>query len=73
MSLLATQVRIEQPLHTHTFIDEDAIGWCKILANKVTKRKIVERSLIRSARLRLLSLKWRAKKLNASANYRAMK
>lgn len=58
---------------THTFVDEDAIGWCKLLANKVTKRKMVEKSLIRSARLRLLTLKWRSKVLNASANWRALK
>ena len=60
------------PRYEHTFVDEDAMGWAKKLAIKFTRRKIIERSLIRSTRVRLLSLKWRAKMLNGSANKRAV-
>ena len=60
------------PRYEHTFVDEDAMGWAKKLAIKFTRRKIIERSLIRSTRVRLLSLKWRAKKLNGTANKRSV-
>lgn len=60
------------PRYEHTFVDEDAMGWAKKLAVKFTRRRIIERSLVRSSRVRLLSLRWRAKALNASANKRAL-
>lgn len=60
------------PRFEHTFVDEDAMGWAKKLAIKFTRRKIIERSLIRSTRVRLLSLKWRAKMLNGTANKRSV-
>ena len=61
------------PRFQHTFVDEDAVGWCKLIASRTTQRKKIEDTLMRSARLRLLTLKWRARKLNTSANKRALR
>lgn len=57
---------------THCFIDEDHVGWCKKLWSRARASQ-QERQVVRLASLRLRTIKWRAKQLNAQVRSRLLK
>ena len=60
------------PRFFHCFVDEDMMRWCKLVSRK-SHRRTLEKSVLRRANLRLVSLAWRTKVLNKQAKHREEK
>ena len=60
------------PRFFHCFVDEDMMRWCKLVSRK-SHRRTLEKSVLRRANLRLVSLAWRTKVLNKQAKQREEK